>query len=538
MSHRLWAPSKGFVTAVAVGLLCLVLLAVWPSAPESGSEDRVLRIAIPDDVETVAPPFSHFQISNEVNFNIHDQFFSYGYEDTTQGYRLYNTHQIRGDAVEAWQTSADEKTIVLNLRRDARFAKTGNPVTADDFIYWLERAKALKAGTWFNIATADIEDWQKTGEYEVTLRFKKPNPFFFFLFRDQSQAPVEKAVLTRHATEDDPWSTRWAARNDAASGEYYVSRWIPGVEMTLEANPHYWAGPPYFQKVRLYIVPSSAGRALLLARGAVDIAEQLGTLEIENLRDVPGVRITSVPTRTQYLVGLTNTQPPFTNKLVRQALAYAVPYDAILRDVFNGHSLKPEGPVPVKGQFHDGSLWPYKTDYSKARELLAQAGLPEGFGFTLALSSGDPTAMELAVVLQSSLRNIGVTMQIDPQTAAVFAERLDRHTHQAWLRELLLYVDDPGYMGAFHYHSNAILNWMAYSNPEADRVFDEINLRWRPEDMEQKRQLTREVQKLIIADAPVLYLAEPNFNLAMRDDIEGYVHLPDKLVWYAPLRQR
>jgi peptide/nickel transport system substrate-binding protein len=309
------------VIAGAFALLGLILLAFWPATPPpgSGSEDRVLRIAIPDDVETVDSPFSHFQISNEVNFNIHDQFFAYGYEDSPDGYRTYNPQQIRGAAVESWRTSADEQTIVLTLRREARFARTGNPVTADDFIYWFERAKALKAGTWFNILTADIEDWKKTGKYEVTLRFGKPSPFFFFLFRDQSQAPVEKTVLALHATEDDSWSTRWAARNDAGSGEFYVAKWIPGVEMTLQANPYYWSGPAYFQKVRLYVVPSSAGRALLLARGAVDIAEQLGTLEIENLREVPGLKITSVPTRTQYLVGMTNTQPPFTNKLVRQA---------------------------------------------------------------------------------------------------------------------------------------------------------------------------------------------------------------------------
>ncbi len=129
-------------------------------------------------------------------------------------------------------------------------------------------------------------------------------------------------------------------------------------------------------------------------------------------------------------------------------------------------------------------------------------------------------------------------MTIDPQTAAVFAERLDKRSHQAWLRELLLYVDDPGYMGTFHYRSTAILNWMAYNNPEADRLFDQINMLWRPQEREQKAQLCKQVQKLIIDDAPVLYLGEPNFNLAVRDDIVGYVHQPDNLLSYAPLRRR
>jgi peptide/nickel transport system substrate-binding protein len=521
-----------------LGLRLLVRDLPSPQPPRSPNDDRVLRIAIPDDVETVDPPFSHFQISNEVNFNLYDQFFAYGFDESSAGYRVHNPGRILGAAVESWRTSADEKTVVLNLRREARFAKSGNSVTADDFIYWFDRAKALKAGTWFNIKSADIEEWEKSGDYEVTLRFRKPNPFFFFLFRDQSQSPAEKAVLTRHADQDDPWSTRWAARNDAGSGAYFVEKWIPGVELTLRANPHYWRGPAFFQTVRLYIVPSSAGRALLLARGAVDIAEQLSPLEIDNLGQARGVKITSVPTRNQYLVGLNNTQSPFTSKLVRQALAYAVPYDTIVEDVFSGQALKSRSPIPIKGQFHDGSLWPYGTDFGKAKALLKAAGFPHGFSLTLAVASGDPTAMELAVNLQSSLRNIGVSMKIDPQTAAVFAERLDRRSHQAWLRDLLLYVDDPGYMGAFHYRSTAILNWMAYNNSEVDRLFDEINRLWRPQDREQREQLCKQVQKLIIEDAPVLYLAEPNFNLAMRDNIEGYVHQPDNLLWYYPLRRK
>jgi peptide/nickel transport system substrate-binding protein len=477
-------------------------------------------------------------MSNEVNYNLNDPFFVYGLDESPAGYRVYNPQRVLGSAVESWHTSADEKTVVLSLRREARFAKTGAPVTAEDFIYWFDRAKALKAGTWFNVATSDIESWRKTGDYEVTLHFNRPNPFFFFLFRDQSQAPMEKRVLEKHAEKDDAWSTRWAARNDAGSGAFYVEKWVPGVEMTLRANPYYWHGPTYFQRVTLYIVPSSAGRSLLLARGAVDIAEQLGTIEIKNLRQVPGVRIISVPTRDQFLVGLNNTIPPFTNRLVRQALAYAVPYETIVRDVFDGQALESQGPIPVKGQFHDGTLWPYRTDLEKAKELLRQAGFPKGFRFVLAVATGEPTAMELAVLLQNSFKKLGVSMTIDPQTAAVFAERLDRRSHQAWLRQLLLYVDDPGYMGSYHYGTTAINNWMAYSNPEVDRLFDQINLLWRPQEREQKAQLCRQMQKLIIEDAPVLYLGEPNLNVAVHADIIGYVHQPDDLLWYAPLRRK
>jgi peptide/nickel transport system substrate-binding protein len=534
MKTRYWLPLGALLI---LGLLFFAILPpTAPSTPAGG--DRVLRIAIPEDVETVDPAFSHFQLSNEANFNINDQFFRYGYENSPEGYRVYDSRKVEGCAVESWRISEDAKTMALKLRRDARFAKTGDPVTADDFIYWFDRAKGLKAGTWFNVQLADIESWTKTGHDEVTLRFRRRNPFFFSLFRDQSQSPMEKKILEEHRDRDDPWSTTWAARNDAGSGAFFIEEWVPGVKLVLRANPHHWGAPPYLERVILNIVPSSAGRALLLQNRAVDIAERLSIVEIENLQKIAGIRIISVPTRNQYLLGLNNGIAPFSNRLVREALSYAVPYETIVKDVFGGRALKSRSPIPVKGQFHDGTFWPYTTDLGKARALLAQAGYPKGFRFTLAFAAGDPMTLELAVLLQSSFRQIGVSMDLDTETAAVFAERLDKRSHQAWLRDYLFYVDDPGYMGVLFYESSAPQNWMVYRNPEVDRLFEQINALWRPEDRKQKAESCREVQKLIIADAPVLFLAEANFNLATRDNIEGYVQQPDNLLWYAPLKRK
>ena len=118
----------------ALSILGFVLLALLhPTSPSiPASRDRALRIAIPEDVETVDPAFSHFQLSNEVNYNIYAQFFRYGYDDSAEGYRVYNSRKIEGCAVESWRISEDGKTVVLKLRREARFSKTGDPVTADD----------------------------------------------------------------------------------------------------------------------------------------------------------------------------------------------------------------------------------------------------------------------------------------------------------------------------------------------------------------------------------------------------------------------
>jgi peptide/nickel transport system substrate-binding protein len=423
------------------------------------------------------------------------------------------------------------------VREGTKFNHTGNPVTADDFIYWFDRGIETKSGYLWNINNANIESWEKLGDMEFKINFSKPSPFFFYLFRDQSQAPVDSVTMKANATADDPWSTQWKAKNEAASGEYYVESYNPGVEMVLRADPDYWAGPAYFDKVVLKIIPASADRVLLLQEGSVDIARDLSPSELDNLRNVPGVKVLSVPTRNQYTMGLNNTIAPFDNKLVRQALSYAVPYDTIVNDVFGGRALASQSPVARKGNGFVEGLWPYSFDLEKAKALLAEAGYPDGFDFTLDIASGDPVTEELAILLQSTFKEIGVNVTIDKQTAAIFAERLDKKDHQAWLRDLLWYVDDAAYTGFAFYTCDNPINWMAYCNPAVDEVISEAAAIWKPEDQERKAELTTEMQRLIIEDAPTLLLAETDLQLAMRDNIEGYVHLPDNMLWYYTLRR-
>jgi peptide/nickel transport system substrate-binding protein len=93
-------------------------------------------------------------------------------------------------------------------------------------------------------------------------------------------------------------------------------------------------------------------------------------------------------------------------------------------------------------------------------------------------------------------------------------------------------VDDPGYTGALFFATDAVANWMGYSNPELDAIIDELGSTLDPE---RKAELAVEYQRILIEDAPALYVAEMPFEIAMRDDIHGYVQLPDNLLWYYPL---
>jgi peptide/nickel transport system substrate-binding protein len=503
------------------------------SAP-AVDRDHTLILAIPGDVETIDPPFGAATRANETLKNLYDPMVLYKNVDSGEGYARSTATEFEPALVESWEISDDGLTVVLNLREGVTFPMTGNELTAEDLYYKFERAFGVQAGTaWLFgvIGIKDISQVEITGPYQVTISLENPSPIFFNLLRDQDGGLVDSEAVKAHATDDDPWANKWMAKNYAGAGEYILESWIPGVEFVMTANPQYWGGEPYFRKVILKIVPSSTDRALLLQQGAVDIAADLSIDEMQSIKDSEGVKILSIPSREHIGLGLNNAMEPFTDPKVRQALAYAVPYETIVNDLYQGEAGMPMGIMPGASEWHTVD-WPYTHDPEKAKELLADAGYPDGFEFTLAIQQGIATMEEIAVVLQDAFRDIGVDMKIEKQAAAIFQEHMAKKEQPAFVRPLLSYVDDPYYDLFLFYETGQVVNWMNYSNPRIDEITAEIGATI---DQDKRRELSTEAQQILTDEVAAVYLAETNRMIATRDDIEGWVVDPDPLLKYWPL---
>lgn len=503
---------------------------------EDAADDRTLTIAIAGDVETLDRDFSAFPTSNEVNFNTGDMFFQYGYKDVGESYGVYDVDKIEGRAIESWELSDDALSVTLHIRQGQTFHGTGNPVTADDFLYFFERNFAVEHVSNMRLSNiAGPEAVTKVDDYTVKIDFTAPAPLFFYLFRDQAQAVYDSQAIKEQVTADDPYATEWAARNDTGSGPYSVESWEPGVKMVLASNPDYWAGEPYFERVELLIVPSAEQRVLLLRDGSVDIAKDVPIDQLPNLESADGVEVLSIPSANQILMPLNCAIEPFDNQLVRQALAYAVPYDDIAASIYYGHAKRSYGPIATIAQFYTPDLSPYSTDLDKAKELLAEAGYADGFETEIHIPSGNTTVRNLAVLLESEFSKIGVDLSIVEDAAAVFAEGVTNRAFPSLIRDLLFYVDDPHYSGDFTYRSDGRLNWSNCGDPGVDGLVDEIGETWRPEDRDQRQELATEYQQTVIDQSWYLYLAETDLTVAMRDDIAGYNYRPDNLLFFAEL---
>lgn len=498
-------------------------------------EIKTLVVAIEGDVETLDPNFSRYPTANMANLNLYDQFFRYGVDDTGEGYSVTNVTKIEGAAIESWEVADDRMSVVLHVRQGVKFATTGNPMTADDIVWWYEKGLATNSGILWNIQTANITSMTKTGDYDVQVEFGQPLNLFFMLARDQCWGVVDSVEVMKHATDADPWGNEWLAKNYAGAGEYIIESWDPGVQMVLKGNEDYWAGKPYFDQVILKVVPDSSNRALLLQQGEVDIAFGLSPDQIDAIRDAEGVNVMSIPSRTEVVMIMNNSIPPFDNKDLRKALSYLVPYDSIVNDVYQGRALAPKSVIPVLGVNYNPEFWEYQTNVDKAKEYLTAAGFPDGFEFTLNIKQGEDIARILAVTLQTAFKPAGVTVNIREVTNAIWSEEMATGTHQAtlWAVGYLSYIDDPWYK-LRGFKCDSVTNRPRYCDTRIDELYDELQVVFEPEA---RQKLADEMQQILVDDAPFLWLANIPIEYVLRSDVEGFVFMQDSLLWFYPLHR-
>lgn len=517
-----------FIYLVFVLILCLTV-----NVAGQDNSQKTLIVAIEGDVETLDPDFSRYPTANMANLNVYDQFFRYGIDDTGEGFSVTNVTKIEGAAIESWDVAEDKMSVVLHVRQGIKFHSTGNQMTADDIVWWYEKGLSTKSGILWNIETSNISNMTKVGDYDVLVEFSKPLTLFFMLARDQCWGVVDSVEVMKHATESDPWGTEWLAKNYAGAGEYYVDSWDPGVQMVLKANEDYWAGKPYFETIILKAIPDSTNRALMLKQGAVDIAFGLSPDQVDAIRDVDGVKVLSVPSRTKVSVFLNTSIPPFDNKDLRKAVSYLVPYESIVNDVFMGRALSPKSNIPVLGVGYNPKFWEYETNIDKAKEYLSKAGYPDGFEFTLNLKQGEEISRLLGVTLQTAFKKAGVTINIREVTNAIWAEEMATWTHQAtlWSVGNLSYIDDPWY-GIRSLKCDSVTNRSHYCN---DRINELYEILQGVLTDDEKTQLWDELQQIIVDDAPELWLANIPIEYVLRSDIDGFVFMQDSLLWYYSL---
>lgn len=497
---------------------------------------NALVAAIEGDVDTFDPAFGGSKPAQEQFVNTLDTLTRYpAAEREIDGMRFagVNTDEIVGMLAEEVDNQGDR--VIMTLREDAAYAD-GTPLTGPGVARSFERIfeSTPSVGLLQLSGMPDPSYIRALDDRRIEFKLDRPNDFMLRQITEINFSPLDPAQIAEHATRRDPWASEWFRENLAsATGPYQLETYRPGDQIVLRARPDYWGEKPALDTVIQKIVPDSNQRVLLLKRGEVDVIRHAAVKELDGIAEDPNLKVLSFPVPRAWMWVLSMDRPPFDNKQVRQAMNYAAPYEAVVRDIFHGYATRGRGFVDMG---EDTSWFPYETtDLRRAAELLAAAGFPNGEGLPpikITVESGQEEFERAAVLIQANLRQINVPVEIEKLPTAAFNE-------QVWGRKLQSFLFSAHFRVADPYHplwnmaqTRSPANWPGFSDPRVDAIIDRWTL---SADKEPRLEAAREAQRIITEEAPYIHLASPNYNIAMRKAVEGYRYYNDELTRYAEM---
>lgn len=462
-----------------------------------------------------------------VSWICYDRLMTFGKKTLPDGTESYDYTKLEPELAESWTMAPDGMSVTFKLRKDAKF-HDGTPVTAKDVKWSFDRAVSVGGFPTFQMKAGSLEDPK---QFVVV----DDHTFRVDFIRKDKLAMVDMAVpvpgiynselVKKHVTEKDPWGLEWTKNNVAGGGAYKVEAWRAGQEIIYVRNDDWKCGPmPKLRRVIQREVPSAGNRRALLVRGDIDITYELPPKDFAELAQEGKVRVVAHPIENaMFYLGMNVTKPPFDNPKVRQAVAYALPYDAMYANAMYGRAGKlygaegGNGPLPV--------TWPqpthYKTDMAKAKALLTEAGYPNGLETTLSFDLGGATILEpMSLLVQESLGQLGIRTQINKIPGANWRGALLKKDMPMIINHFGGWLNFPEYFFFWCYHGqNAVFNTMSYQNPTMDKLIDTARF---ADNKPLYEESVRNMVQIAFEEVPRIPLFQRNLDVAMQTNVQGY----------------
>jgi peptide/nickel transport system substrate-binding protein len=530
---------RDFLVSAGVGVAGVAAL-----KRAEAQDKRTLVVAWDSDIDTLDPAVFKSQGGYVTVANIMDAPIMWKVRPMDGKPGLFRSAPAEWDPhlAESWTMEDNGATMVFRIRRGMKFP-SGRPINAPAFKYSFDRG-LLSPGYMKLIFPTLIqvsapEQFVVRDDYTFAINMKTASPMGLDTVALSNNAIVDPELVKSHATKEDPWATEWLKRNTASIGPYTLVKNEPGVEIVMEATPNYWRPKPYFERVVLKLVPNEADRVLLLKRKAVDLVAGRPGLSPKNVKALEGeagLKVFSVPDTTCHYLCMNEKKPPFDNKLVRQAVNYAIPIQAILPNVLFGYGTQMKSPVPNLTPTYLGDYSPYKHDMAKAKALMKEAGMDKApIPVDLAIRVGWPTHEQASVWLQRELEQVGFKVNIVKETDATFRQIATKGDHQLSIEAWQSWINDPFYHLTFLFNSKSkFTNLSFYSNPAVDKLIDD---NMHETNRDKRAAASRDVQKLVIDDAVWGLLWYENWTRVGTADLSGLEKRWDTFERYYSLKR-
>ena len=493
------------------------------------SRAETLRYVTGNTVNTLdLTMFGSTRESFGLSMNIYDRLFSFGRKKLGANW-VFDANTIRGELAQGYETSPDHLKITIKLRPDAVW-HDGSPVTAEDIKWSLDRAVTSKSLAAPQLSTGSLtsaDQFRVVDEHTIEVSLPKPDRLALSNLCVPYAIMINSKLAKQHATADDPWAQEWMKTNTAGSGAYMVESYRAGESVILRRNEKWTGGAsglPMFKRIIMQTVPEPATRANLIEKGDADLSIDLSASDITTMEKAPKVKVVSVPQTNGFTHITMNTQvKPFDNVKVRQAIAAALPYNDMFKAALFDRGAKLFGAdwtAPPDATFPQPM--PFKTDAALAKKLLAEAGFPEGFSTTFAISTGQAaTAEPLAALLKEALGKIGISVDIQKKPDAEFntmesEKKLPFYTDgaTAWLP----YTD---YYFRLYFTRDQRWNFAGWKNTDIETLSAAAQFQTDPAAYDDE---CRKMIEVYVANTPLIMLWQPNHDAVMASSIDGYTY--------------
>lgn len=475
----------------------------------------------------------------EASWNCYDRLIRNDKKTLADGTVVYDRDKFVPELAE--DMNVGDMSITFKLKKTAKF-QDGSPVTAKDVKWSFDRAVSvggfptvqMKAGTLVKPEQFVVID-------DATFRVD-------LIKKDRLTVPdlavivpgiYNSELLKKQATDKDPWALNYTKSNTAGGGAYRVTAWRPGVEVVYERFDGWVGGKlPPLKKVIWRTIPSSGNRRALMERGDADMSFDLPAKDFSELKEEGKLKLISNPiTNGMYSVEMNVAHPPFDNEKVRQAVAWAIPYQKIIEAAMFGVANPLFG-----GKSNDVTTvaWPqptgYVTDIGKAKALMAQAGAG-AINTTISFDLGDATNCEpIAELIQESLGHIGIASTINKVPGSNWRSEMAKKAMPMMVNFFSGWLDYPEYFFFWCYSGqNAVFNTPSYVDKEMDAFIDGARTAaavgdWSKYDADVKGFISKAYR-----DVPRVPLFQPYLSVATQKNVSGYCYWFHRQVDYRSL---
>ncbi len=509
---------RGFLRWCAVasgGVAPVVILgrqgvpSAWAQAATAPKKGGTLRVGFYIEAATMDPHLSGSKIDRQVYHNIYEPLVVL---DLRLG--------IKPGLAESWQ-QPDPKTLIFRLRRGVKF-HDGTDFDAEsakfNFTRMKTEPKSVRKGEVANIESVDVVD-----PYTIRINLRRPDAAILAALTDRAGMMVSPKVVQ----ERGPDLERNA--KGAGTGPFQFVEWMKDDHILLKRNDSYWnkQGGPYLDQIRYRPIPDDTVKLASLQSGEIDVMDYVQPRDVAAVKADKSVVVLDVPSLASFGYQFNHTKPPFNNKPLRQAVAYGLDLEQIVKGVWLNVGTPSNGPIPPSSWAYDDTIPPIKRDLAKVKAKLAEGGRPNGFGFTVT-TNNLPILVQEAEVMQAQLLEAGITMKIKLVDAATLLSDGNGKNFEMINYQWSGRPDPDGNTFQFFKTTQGVsLNWSGISNPRIDALLDKTR---EVSDRAERKRLFSELTRMLHDELPILFIVHPIEPKAFSPKVQGYEPIPDGMM--------